>query len=341
MIRRSKLRGAVAAEFVIVFPMFLAVIMIILEFSVMWKERHVLKLASFEASRSLMAEDSPAPCAVGSSAADLQAYEKRLKRAEAAAELKTAVIAPRFTGFLQDASLPIPTSMKIKRSDGSAINLTGDLVKYGDKLISAKVLTSIECEQLNGAIKVTTKFYRNGTFPFSRSIFWAIYSTNKMLQSLYTNTTIRPEHVRAQLGGDFFGIEVKSDSLANASLMLNDLKAKATDVFNTLKNSGVDPSVVSSIEAATVSSVNSASSAISSVNGELDKVGALLTRIVYLVPEQFRLIPVTSSVVRAMPKEEQGDWDGKVFLVAPVHTSESGQKHWREWSRNLVEKGNF
>ncbi len=128
--------GAGVVEFLITFPMFLILCLFLVELTFICIDRHVIKLASFEAARALSlgakSDQNYNPC-------DDRA---RLKKAKNTAYKRIAAIAPTVDLILAKSGMPVPADTT---EESKKVAQTDVLKYFLRRWPSAVVLTEFQC----------------------------------------------------------------------------------------------------------------------------------------------------------------------------------------------------
>jgi hypothetical protein len=356
--RRDAREGTAIVEFLLVFPAFLVLAMFVLESSLMWADRHIERLAAFEAARTLVAANLPEFDGAGLPIRSPCKSPKAMKLARQAALRKIAIISPPLPLFLAKLGTAV-NGLDFNLPDdgtngGSAGNAANAFVRLAKRWPTAVASTDMSCDYDEALGRVTVKltYYRMLQTPFIDRVIYIVYNLAKHDV---------PGVGELSLGNNFFAITAEGPSIPAVAQMrsalgsslqtVRSLGLNLNDAANFLRDvPGVD-SVFANVTPAPFdinAPLNAAMAAgTQALNGAaiasaLDQQSQLLTSLVTMVPEALRRIPIDTQVSlqrdiftkRAItnatgqpPKEPQ--WNGSIKGVMNL------QGPYRAWGHQL------
>ena len=208
--QRCGQRGVVTVEFIFTFPAFIVLMLLVLETGFMWIDKHVMKLAAFEAARTVLATTDArglhygdgSDAEVGENPKSLcwrqdvtkqTALDRNLiKAVKLAAVKKIALIAPTPDYFLgglgiDDKALKdaVPALNKGAYSNSAGL-LYRALKRNLLGIPAAWALTSPSCrmDEDDGSVRIKLTYHRPARMPYVGSIFWALHAIRIMNKSL-------------------------------------------------------------------------------------------------------------------------------------------------------------
>jgi hypothetical protein len=327
--------------------------MFVLESSLMWSDRHVQRLAAFEAARVLAAANLPEYDRAGVAFNDPCKAPEALKRAKQAALRKIAIISPPLPLFLAKlGSFASGISLGLPPTDGS--NAANAMVRLAKRWPTAVASTDMGCayDANLGRITVTIKYHRMLQTPFIDRIIFIVYnlaqrnvpgpaelSLSENFFSLTASTASIPavDKMRQSLRDSLKTVKALGLSMQDAANFMKDVPG-VDSVFATVTQAPVD---ISS-QLAGASSQGMLSLSTSGSASVLDQQSQLLTSLVAAVPEALRRIPITTQVslqrevyspraVTTDPnvKVKEAPWDGSIRAVMNL------QGEFRQWGHAL------
>lgn len=353
-IRAGNKQGSAIVEFMVVFPAFLFICLFVIEISLIWVDKHFLKIASFEAARSLITEEGNNPCDP-----NVAGSADNLTRAKRAATLKVAAISPSLSKLVAEAGLKIQMPQVLTRPDTNS-TLFNAFMHLMVRLPSAYALTQVECTVLDdNSLKVNLTYWRSARMPFVRDAIWAsyvlIFLNKKIAQSglgglvqfslddLYHNIQIDPKSVQANLPSTPFVKDAIKSALGGMAGMNLDF-GKASEILSQLPQ-------IDGFDMGYFDLSNRVSEFVNKpweknlLKDGLNSQSRVLTSIVYAMPEILRLIPLHAETRLTRFKVDNADdpWDdGYAFLIAPFNTknikgtsSDGGDHNWRHWALGM------
>src|SRR5690606_10882054 len=205
---RSK-HGSVIVEFLFVFPCFLVLSLFTLEIGFMWADKHITRLAAFEAARSLASAPLPELTANGPETDPCKAPEAMAKARQAALR-KMAIITPsvfymnaqlgnfRIGGLdaFQQALSPLPSAAK----------------RMLARWPTAAAFTKLLCvyDSSTEIVPTAITYYRAPQTPVAGRVMWVAHILAKASEA--------DSPLNLQLKHDFFGIEGRLNGLEEAKL---------------------------------------------------------------------------------------------------------------------------
>jgi len=371
--------GSVATEFLMVVPAFLLLIFLVIELALMWADRHIVKLAAFEAARSYLTEGETNPCldeqALGVAPQDVQQAQKRGHRnAKRSAALKIAAVSPSVAWLASSAGMNI-NSDTVNRVTSAGGPFASAFAHLAVRIPSAMALTRVACErESDGSIRATVTYYRAPRMPFAKTVIWATFSLGWIQQQLADHGL--GGALKLELDDMYFGVKAHSPALAEVQDRFGDMRERISGALDTVQGvtgsleeagdllrsvPGMSDIADNYFDAANTEFHNAVSAARQGVDGGLDAVqgplddsiqaaqraidsqATVVTALIYAVPEELRLVPMTQSVRLAPAKveNEEGNWDGaQAVLVAPFRKGGSSiieltAERWRQWAEGM------
>jgi hypothetical protein len=358
-VHRTK-RGVAATEFLIVFPTFLIFSLFIVEVSLMWSDRHVLRLAGFEAARALVTEahlagtpDSVCWPVNPQHQQDRDRRDRLLSVAKTAAANKIAIIAPTLTFFAGQLPGLGQAASAVDATLSAGQSVTGRYLGAVKRFVlawpMAYAMTSLKCSEQADMVTVSLEYQRAPRLPYVGSLLWAIKSTQKL------NSTTGGIVEIGVNNHDYYGITTDVE-IPQALARANAARTELQDTIRIMKNmsweqiSGATSPLNGLVSASLLDPVfnsggavdrylDSALGAVGTARGFINRAGPVATAIVYAVPENLRLIPMKSEVRLSKGLPANGDpnrpWTGRAFLVAPLTTGDDIA--WSQWTQKMQE----
>jgi len=352
-IRRK--RGVAVTEFLIVFPTFLIFSLFVIEVSLMWADRHVLRLAAFEAARALTVE---AHISQSTSSmcwpehpqhqADRDLKKKILAVAKTAAVNKVAIIAPTFTYFagqipgLGQGANALDAALSANQS-ASGRYLSG-FKRFVLAWPMAWAMTSPKCSETDGIVTINLEYQRAPRMPYVGGLLWAIRATSKINQVTDDVVTFEIDErnyygVRSDLnaGQAESKIEAARNELKDSVAIMKHmdwerLTGNDNPLVGLVSVDDLDP--IFAADGIIDSYANTALNLVQEARSIVQKASPIVTAMIYAVPENLRLIPmnVEVSLSKGLPGNGNGNrnWDGRAFLVAPLTV-----EPWSKWTQKL------
>lgn len=344
-------RGSVIVEFLLVFPAFLVLSMFVLESSLMWSDRHIERLAAFEAARTFVSANLPEYDSHGMPIRDPCKAPGAIKRAKQAALRKIAIISPPLPLFLAKLG-QTANGLNFGTTDGS--NAADAMMRLAKRWPTAVASTDMNCvyDETLSQVHVSLTYHRMLQTPFIDRVIYVVY---RLAQSN------KASPVPLSLDENFFGVTAASESspavekmrtaLRDSLSTVKTLGLNLNDAVNFMKDvPGVDH-VFSQVTPAPVDitgllngAKNQGINALNTAglaNG-VDQQAKMLTGLVAMVPEALRRIPITADVTlqrdvftkravtvdQAHPAKEP-QWDGTITGVLKL------QGDYRTWAQHL------
>lgn len=208
--------GSVITEFIIVFPTFLIICLFVIEIGLMWGDRHVIRLAAFEAARVMASGDLPEFDEKGVRYDDPCVAPKIAKQARAAAVRKIAAIAMPMHLFVAKVGRKVGAgdrrmnSGELSVSDwsdeaSSSHRSSGPAARFLSRWPVAALSTRIECnfDSKLRVITVDLEFARVIQTPIVDRIMYYLYALN------WLNSKVKKFGVTYDLDDHFMGISTE------------------------------------------------------------------------------------------------------------------------------------
>lgn len=348
-------RGVAVTEFVIVFPTFLIFSLFVIEISLMWADRHVLRLAAFEAARALVTEAHMTD-STGSvcwpenpqNQADQQLKDRLLSVAKTAAVNKVAIIAPTITYFagqipgLGQGAATLDNALSVGQT--STGRYLSAFKRFALAWPMAWAMTTPKCTESNGIVTINLEYQRAPRMPYVGSLLWAIRATGKLNSASQNVVEININEL------DYYGL--KTDlNVAQAATQIQAARQELKDSITIMKDmdwdrlTGSDSPLNGLVAANMLDPIFAANGAIDTyantalglvqqARSVVQKASPIVTAIVYAVPENLRLVPMNVEIKMSKGLPGSGapnrDWEGRAFLVAPLTTG-----IWNDWTQKM------
>ena len=348
-------RGVAVTEFVIVFPTFLIFSMFVIEISLMWADRHVLRLAAFEAARALvieahMTDSSSSVCWPENpqNQADQQLKERLVSVAKTAAVNKVAIIAPTITYFagqipgLGQGAATLDSALSAGQSS------TGRYLAAFKRFVlawpMAWAMTTPKCTESNGIVTINLEYQRAPRTPYVGSLLWAIRATSKINGTTQGVIDVNINELdyyglRTDLNVAQAAAQIQSarDELKDSITIMRDMDWDRLTGNDSPLNGLVSANVLDPMFAANGiidTYADTALNLVQQARSVVQKASPIVTAIVYAVPENLRLVPMNVEVKMSKGLPGSGnpnrDWQGRAFLVAPLTTG-----IWNDWTQKM------
>lgn len=355
-------RGASLTEFVLVFPTLMLGILFAIEMSLLMVDQHLLSSATLASGQNavralteLGPEGEPGVLSLNSLNRKDElvcqgqncsedgyllcgdAIKEQIKRRAAFVMASTA---PSVGSVLSEVGIPLPNLSA--RVDGK---YSKNLLRIIEGTPAAYLFTTVsDCEMRPEGLKITLRYYRSGKTPYISSILYGLHALKKITDS-------NDGYLETSLDENYFGVRASSPKLMQArdkALELVDsfeqMNFKTKDMMNVISNLpgefGPLKDVLNKteafsdgLEAVVRRSREGINNAYSQANDQIRAQEGLLTTILYAVPENFQVVPMTKTMLIAWPKiqvnrEDIGEF-GSIF-----HTLKD---EWADWAKNLAE----
>jgi hypothetical protein len=332
---KNREQGSVVTEFLLTFPAFLVLCMFTLEASSMWMDRHIVRLASFEAARVMVAADKK----IGGNPCEVQ--ENR-DEARSVAVRRIAAISPSVTYLLKALELNIGFNLSFPSVGNN--KFLRSVKRLLLQLPSAAALTKLNCSYADDTVTVKIVYERMPKMPIIDKVMYAAYKL-----SLLASSQSEPVY----FDGTFRDIAAGKPGYDSSSL-----KTKIIDSLGVAQTTGLGGNetakLLSGINGFSMSTATSATrlgdSALTQAFAELpNKVEesaktnlvsqeAILSAALYAIG--LRLIPMTVSTTLQMstvgprisnpdaPREEP--WQGTIRGVAKLFKGS-----WLQWAQQM------
>ncbi len=352
-------QGIIATEFVIAFPFIIVLTMLVLEFASWMLDKHIMKLAAFEAARILATSHDANPCM----------DHRVVKRAKLASALKMSVISPDIRRVLLDLKMNVPPNT-LQNFGGNKVLRAVQYLFY--RFPTAYVYSKLSCQYdaTKDLVSAKLTYARPAKTPFGGSIVWLMYILMKMNKALdHTNIDL----VKYGLDDDFASINGHSPAARKTLEKIHNLRAEIkswmdlgtqidlnqSSVFNFISGipelqDYIDPSVLANFtgnasQLLTVLDTNLGTAEVMAqqVNAHLqegiDKQTKFLTAIFHAVPESFKVIPNRTEVslyrLNAKPNSNDSWPEGKSRFLMKFSRdgagSGSAEKVWQDWVEGM------
>lgn len=348
-------RGVAVTEFVIVFPTFLIFSMFVIEISLMWADRHVLRLAAFEAARALVIEahvtdSSSSVCWPENprNQSEKLLKDRLISVAKTAAVNKVAVIAPTITYFagqipgLRQGAAALDSALNVGQSS------TGRYLAAFKRFVlawpMAWAMTTPKCSESNGIVTINLEYQRAPRMPYVGSLLWAIRATSKINDTTQGVIDVNINEL------DYYGLRTDLN-VAQATAQIESARHELKDSISIMKNmdwdrlTGSDSPLNGLVSAHVLDPMfaangiidtyaNTALGLVQQARSIVQKASPIVTAIVYAVPENLRLVPMNVEVKMSKGLPGNGTpnrgWQGRAFLVAPLTTG-----IWNAWTQKM------
>ena len=346
-------RGSVIVEFLCVFPAFILLSMFGIEVGLMWADRHVARLAAFEAARVYASATLPEWQANGTVETKLCDAPLLKKRARLAALEKIAIVSPPIDLFMAGLGVDIHALALDTSPLGQA---GGAFLRLAKRWPTAVASTSLKCDydEAIGNVRVTLRYDRMMATPIAgRVMFWTY-----RLSQLNAHSPI-------ELGLDenFMGMnaslktpqaiqELKDDVLRTlASAKTLDLSLEqVTTMLAGIPALGPVSAAIPSFSATIAEQLGAMNAEVAAkmdtvalanaIQNTIDQQAQVLTTIVGVLPESLQRIPLTvdatvqrqsfsQSAVALGATFTEKKWDGRIRGVFKFDGA------YRTWGKEL------
>lgn len=340
---KAKYKGMAVTEFILAFPPFFLLILIVIEFSFMAIDRHLLAAATYSAARGLMIEllSPPPKSEIGSARAvavsplninklseDMQDCTKvsaeAMQRAERRAVFKMTATAPSFTQVYNNVMGSIPPSWappslpNIEAPDG----LLTAILAYPTAAMFTHI---VDCKMSQQGLSLTVRYFHSPKTPYAGTVVWAMWALANIEK--YTLNG-----VQATLDSNFFGVKVRSDlagtlpqEIAKALVSMNKANFNLVETANALSNMTELGKYIkltdykSKLEeiqknhlgplinpSAVDQLIGPGLSGLAGIDQMIAAQERVATTLLYIVPEALRVVPMDKTITLA--------WDSGQFL---------------------------
>lgn len=353
----SSRRGVAVTEFLIVFPTFLIFSMFVIEVSLMWSDRHVLRLAAFEAARALVTEaqvnetyqsvcwpENP------NSNEERSRREHLMSVAKTAAANKIAMIAPTVTFFSAQVPGLAGAANAVDSALGGSQTVGGRYLAALKKFVlawpMAWAMTTPTCHESNGMVTVHLRYYRAPRMPYVGSLLWAIKAsqsindaTGGIIELGFDNIDHYGLSLDLSPGAAVAAITAARQELQDTVHIMQDMDWEHITAANSPINGLVSASLLDPIfssNGALDRYTDQALGMIGAARAIVRQASPIATAVVYAMPDNLRLIPMDVEVSLSAGIPSNGDpnrpWNGRAFLVSPL--TEGGEA-WGKWTQNM------
>lgn len=357
---QSSERGSVIVEFLLVFPAFIVLAMFVLEASLMWSDRHIERLAAFEAARALVSSSTefgpggvpyPSPCEAPNA----------MKRAKQAALRKIAIIAPPVPLVIARLGKAVPQVDFGVTGGGNAGDAMLRLAKRWPTAVASTELTCVpDREKKSLTVKLT--YHRMLQTPLVDRIIYVVYRLGQVNKSSPVKLSLDENFLAVTADGDATpAVAEMRKALKDSFSTVKTLGLSGADAVNFMRDvPGVDhvfaqvtPAPTDVAQVLKDSESGARNDGLAALNGAVvDQQSKLLTGMVAMVPEALRRIPMMVEVTmqqdaftgRTVTAPGAGRpvhepiWDGK---IKGVFNMEPGSGY-RDWGVNMSSpKGNL
>lgn len=359
---RSAEAGVAISEFVLVFPAFLMLMLLVIEIALLRIDRHLLKLATVDAGRAYAQRykgPGTNPCGT---------EQTRREVAQVVAR-RVAAVAPTMASVLRDAGIRLEGEGAQLLSGGGDEN--NRFVRAGLRVLAglpaALAMTGVRCRPAGeaGVAEIEVVWRRPPRMPFAGTALWVIHLLRE------ANSRLDKNVLQFDLDRNFHGIEASSPqvdrareevqriaetlgdisqvtqkmatSLASAEMMMRKLPGgdRFAEYFETYRQTlGQGEEAVRHAQAQVGAKAGQIDHQVDQV---LRPMGVMVTKILYSIPNLVRTIPLverTRWAVQASDGRGTHWEDGQGLLVAPLvnGTDKSYDKSWVSWARAMVQE---
>jgi hypothetical protein len=360
----KNMRGASLFEFVLVFPSLIVVILLAIEVSLMMTDSHLLTSATFSSGQTAirqltelgeLGEDGlyslneevrskQLKCngEAGCSDDGIECSDTLQSRIKRRAAFVMAVTSPKASSLVSGAGINLPGSSGIQ-SKGASKNI----MRLIEGLPAAYLFTTVsDCKLTPNGIKVSIKYFRQGKTPWVSNIIYGLYMLKKYINS---------DNLELSLDEYYFGVKARSpilDETRDEALGIiegfEELSYNADEIVNVFTNISDKFPLLKKVLNKTIDVGKIITPMITNARSEVNRSHqviqdgitaqeGLLTSILYALPEEFRVVPITKTALIAWPtiKHKRGD---QVSVGSLVHSNEG---IWKEWGKNISELKNI
>lgn len=331
---KTQERGSVVVEFLFVFPAFLILSLFTVELSLSWIDRHITRLAAYEAGRVFVAAELPEWDANGvqyDSPCDAPEVKKRARQA---ALRKIAIISPTVPLFLAKlggiaSGLNAGTLPSVPQGGGlSGAALRRILLRWPTAVAS----TELACDWFPAEQRVRIKltYQRMPQTPFVDRVLYLVHRFNKA--NLLSTVSLDENFTGVTASGPTALATAQAKQALQATLgASHDLGLSVADAGALLQ----DVPGIAAVFAGTTPAPSDLSPALQQANGAtllaLNSQSGVLSGLASVVPEALRRIPIDVELELQRDGVPEPAWVGNI--LGGVNLS-SGSK-FRTWGMEL------
>jgi hypothetical protein len=320
IISKHHQRGTAATEFMLALPFFLVLVFIIMEVSLMWVDKHFLRLAGFEAGRVFITSALENPC----EDADL------VRQARAVAGLRMAAVAPSVAEVFQTNRLEIKWD---GFGQGIGAQIGGAAAHIIERLPAAMVLTELQCQYNSDSqiVDVNMTYRRTAKMPLVKHIIWGLYMIRNLGSDYFS------------MDSSYYDIEVKNPvakPIGELRSVLTHWRSDVASAAAMLEAGGWGEDTSSWAMGWTQELDAGLNKAEQQIEDNLAATGKVVTAVIYAMPESLRLVPirVTVSMRKSYYDRKGEEWkEGRAVAVAPF-TSSGKDSPWYHWVRKIQDE---
>jgi hypothetical protein len=303
-VRRAE-HGSVIVEFVLVFPAFLILCLFTLEVSLMWADKHVMRLAAFEAARVVSAADLPYHEDDGTVVTDPCQASGIMRSAYQAAVRRMAIVTTPFSIYV--AKLKTGVLKGVLGGVPSLPSVPGNtaLARLVERWPTAVALTRVHCayDDHTGLVSMDIVYHRIPATPIVDRVMWMLHQLSSQrgrivdfdLDPLFftVDGRLRTPNAVAEAKREIVAALGKLKDVGAGPEQGADFLAGVPGASHVFQSLPVMPDAVG-VFAAGVAGVTEAR-----IQSFVTAYARLLTGVYLAVPDALRTVPLRTSVVMA------------------------------------------
>ncbi len=329
-------RGSVVVEFLFVFPAFLLLSLFTIELSLSWIDRHITRLAAYEAGRVFVAAELPEWDANGKEYDSPCEAPEVKKRARQAALRKIAIVSPTVPLFLAKlggiaSGLNAGALPSVPQGGGlSGAALRRILLRWPTAVASTEL--SCHFEPTSQKLRIKLTYQRMPQTPFVDRVLYLVHRFNKA--NLLSTVSLDENFNGITATGPAALAAAQAKQALEATLgASHDLGLSVADAGALLK----DVPGIAAIFASTTPAPTDLSPALQQAQGAtllaLNNQSGVLSGLANVVPEALRRIPIEVELELQRDGMPEPAWVGDI--LGGVNLS-AGSK-FRTWGKKLSE----
>lgn len=345
--RQERQSGSVIVEFILVFPAFLILCLFTIEVSLMWADKHIMRLAAFEAARVLVSADLPYYEADGTRQDDpckasgvmQPAYQAAIRRMAIITTPLQIYIAKMKSGVLEGLVGQTPSLPKL--GAGPA------LLRLIERWPTAVIQTKLDCtfDSNTGLVRVELRYDRIPATPIIDRVMWMLSKLQEQSSSAF----------EFDLDPLFFTVDGRYRTHGSVAAA----KKAIADSLATIKDLGLAPEQASDFLAGVPGAAHIfanipsmpvgissfieplGSAADARIQAIVTTYSRILTAVYLAVPDAMRTVPIRTNVELARTFYRDGSSvNGSGVVEEPawpgnVHGAMEFSGDYRNWGKEL------
>jgi hypothetical protein len=366
-------RGMAATEFILTVPVFLLLILLCFEFTLMQVDRHVFFNALVSSSRLLLSEATSTkgafisdqvvqPLTLSTELTCSPALHERVHHHLAYRMSSVAPGADEFLNGLSMGNIKINLNIPAEVSSFLGTSVTRMVSGYMPALMLVKV---DQCTVNSQGVHLAATYQRMPRMPFAGTVVWALYKLSQLNSA--SNGALHFE-----LDSNFFGVKVHSPAIADAQKRtveivetMNKANFGLSELSRAITNdpllkeyageftSQVSTQVSNFTQPIIDDSAKELLKGLDDVQKQIQQQSQLVTQMLYFIPQSFRVVPMQRSFdlswglkgtqrLDAKNPGEYGKWEamGAAALIAPYKAASGdtdlSRSLWERWHKKLA-----